>query len=124
MRRADYAFPFRIDNASREGARAAGYEAHVAEMVRQVLLTSPGERVNLPEFGCGLRRLLFAAGGEGTAATTQILVRQALGRWLEGIVEVLGVEAVADADQGRLEVRVEYAVVETRAARALKVTVP
>ncbi len=58
MNRHDYAFPFRIDPVSHQAARTS-YETHVDQMIRQVLLTSPGERADLPEFGCGLRRLLF-----------------------------------------------------------------
>ena len=42
--RQDYAFPFQIDAASQQTAQA-GYPAHVDQMVRQLLLTSPGERV-------------------------------------------------------------------------------
>src|SRR5687768_17207507 len=35
MERHDYAFPFRVDPTSHQGART-GYEAHVRQMVRQV----------------------------------------------------------------------------------------
>ena len=65
------AFPFRIDAGFGQAAQAA-YAAHVDQMIRQVLLTAPGERVDLPEFGCGLRRLLFAPHVRRAAcATTQ-----------------------------------------------------
>ena len=59
MTRTDYAFPFRIDQASRQGSQSP-YAQHVDEMIRQILLTTPGERADLPAFGCGLRQLLFA----------------------------------------------------------------
>ena len=75
VERHDYAYPFRIDQASREAARA-DYESHVRQMVIQLLLTSPGERVDLPEFGCGLRALLFAPNSAAVASTTELLVRQ------------------------------------------------
>src|SRR5436309_4589342 len=103
MDRHDYAFPFRIGPASRQAAQA-GYEAHVEQMIRQVLLTSPGERVDLPEFGCGLRQLLFAPNSEPLAATTQLLVLQALNRWLAGQITVQKVEVIgpALADEGEL----------------------
>jgi phage baseplate assembly protein W len=57
--RTDYYDPFRVDPASQQTGQA-GYGDHVYQMVRQLLLTSPGERVNLPQFGCGLRALVFA----------------------------------------------------------------
>ncbi|MEH2028374.1 MAG: hypothetical protein V7K67_01610 [Nostoc sp.] len=46
MNRHDYAFPFRIDAVSGQAAQTS-YEAHVEQMIRQVLLTAPGERVYL-----------------------------------------------------------------------------
>src|SRR5947209_3153130 len=91
--RHDYAYPFRIDAASRQGARA-GYEAHVLQMVKQVLLTSPGERADRPEFGCGLRALIFAGNSDALSATAQILVQQALTRWLSEHLTVLAVEVL------------------------------
>ena len=57
MIRNDFAVPFRIDAASGQAAQAS-YQDHVDQMIRQVLLTDPGERVCLPTFGAGLRRLL------------------------------------------------------------------
>ena len=54
--RRDFAFPLRIDVAAASQQTAQpNSAAHVDQMVRQLLLTAPGERVNLPQFGCGLR---------------------------------------------------------------------
>ena len=75
--RQDYAFPFRIDTASQQTAQA-GYSAHVDQMIRQLLLTDPGERVDLPQFGCGLRSLVFAPNSDALAATVQLRVIQGL----------------------------------------------
>jgi len=69
MNRHDYAFPFRIDPASRQAAQT-NYPTHVDQMIRQVLLTSPGERIDLPEFGCGLRQLIFAPHSSALDAPT------------------------------------------------------
>src|SRR5512145_2834219 len=101
MVRHDYAFPFRIDGASRQAQRAA-YAAHVRQMIRQVLLTSPGERVNLPEFGCGLRQLLFAPLQEGLDASVKIAVLQALQKWLALHIEVKDVRVSQAAELGEL----------------------
>lgn len=124
MNRQDYAFPFRIDSTSRQAAQAP-YEAHVAQMIRQVLLTSPGERVNLPEFGCGLRQLLFAPHSEALEATTQIQVFQALNRWLAGQIEVkqVKVDSGPELDEAELHVLIEYVLVETRTTKRLEVRV-
>jgi phage baseplate assembly protein W len=125
VNRLDYAYPFRISPASRQAAQA-NYEDHVEQMVRQVLLTSPGERVNLPEFGCGLRQLLFAPASDALATTLQLQVMQALDRWLSGQIQVQKVEVVppSDApDPALLLVRVEYTLIETRERRSTLVEV-
>jgi phage baseplate assembly protein W len=109
MQRHDYAFPFRIDPASRQAQRTT-YAAHVEQMVIQLLLTSPGERADLPEFGCGLRALIFAPNTDVLAATTQMLVQRSLERWLSDHLIVLSVEVpppVAPIEQ-ELLVRVTY----------------
>ncbi|HYT94548.1 MAG TPA: GPW/gp25 family protein [Gemmataceae bacterium] len=115
MTRHDYAFPFRIDS-TRRGAQAP-YADHVEQMIRQILLTDPGERVDLPEFGCGLRRLLFAPVSDALVATTRLLVQQALDKWLAGQIEVRKVEIVSPdqaPEPGQLLVRIEYVLIETR----------
>ena len=42
----------------------------------------PGERVNRPDFGCGLLQLVFAPNSVELAATLQALVQGALQQWL------------------------------------------
>src|SRR5436305_12887474 len=113
MERHDYAFPFRVDPASHQAAQT-GYEAHVEQMIRQVLLTSPGERADLPEFGCGLRQLLFAPNSDALQATTTLIVRRSLDRWLAGQIEVKDVRVSSGpgGDESQDIVRVEYALVE------------
>src|ERR1043165_1140065 len=94
MQRHDYAFPFRIDASSRQAAQTP-YEAHVEQMIRQVLLTSPGERADLPDFGCGLRQLIFAPHSDALDATTQIIVLQALNKWLADQITVQKVNVLS-----------------------------
>ena len=52
------------------------------EMIEQVLFTDLGERVNRPDFGCGLKRLVFMPNSQPLAAATQVLVKSALQKWL------------------------------------------
>src|SRR4051812_34077535 len=98
MSRRDYTFPFRIDPVSGQAAQSP-YGIHVDQMIRQVLLTSPGERVDLPEFGCGLRQLLFAPNTDALLSTTQLTVRRSLDRWLAGQIVVTDVQ-VSPGDGG------------------------
>lgn len=124
MRRQDYAYPFRIDATSHQAAQTP-YPDHVAQMIRQVLLTDPGERVCLPEFGCGLRRLVFAPNSEALRATTKLLVMQSLSRWLAGQIEVkdVRISGAGEADQGILQVDIDYILIETQEQRLATVEV-
>lgn len=118
--RHDYAFPFRIDPASRQAQRV-GYEQHVAQLVRQLLLTGPGERADLPAFGCGLRALVFAGSSDALAATAQMLVQHSLAEWLADHLEVRNVEVTAE--EAQITVRVEYALLRTRQAQTVELRV-
>src|SRR5258708_31792538 len=124
MSRHDYAYPFRIAAASRQGAQT-GYEFHVEQMIRQILLTSPGERVNLPEFGCGLRQLLFAPNSDALQATTQLLVQKSLTRWLAGQIEVknVSVSPGPGGDYSQIVVLIEYVLIETQSKQVTEVKV-
>ena len=103
-------------------AREHDYGAHVDQLIRQVLLTSPGERVHRPEFGCGLRQLLFEPNAREAARLLQVAVLEALERWLGDVVEVEGVEV--NATHERLDVTVVYRLRARDERRALDVEVP
>ena len=98
------AFPFTIDNLGRVATQTGDENLHAR--IIQVLLTSPGERVNLPEFGCGLRELLFDPNNEILAATTEFSVSRTLVRWLGD--EILVEQVAVTHEDGTLEVEVVY----------------
>jgi phage baseplate assembly protein W len=122
MTRNDLAFPFRIAGGSGQAAQA-NYQDHVDQLIRQVLLTDPGERVNLPQFGAGLRRLLFAPiNSSALTATTKMTVTQALKQWIPNQINVLSVEVTTSDENssipdGTIQIVVSYQLVETRAPR-------
>ena len=125
MNRHDYAYPFRIDPASGQAAQT-NYATHVEQMIRQVLLTSPGERADLPEFGCGLRQLLFAPLSDALAATTQMQVQQSLEQWLAGQIQVKRVNVVSPEsvpDQAQLLIQIDYVLIETLSNQRMEVRV-
>jgi uncharacterized protein len=97
-------FPFHLDGRGRSAE--TGADDHVRDLIYQVLFTNPGERVNRPDFGCGLKRLVFAPNSDALAASTQQLVQGALLRWLEDVISVERV-TVANVD-ATLEVTVVY----------------
>jgi phage baseplate assembly protein W len=124
--RRDYAYPLRIDGGSQQAAQAP-YAAHVEQMVKQILLTAPGERVDLPQFGCGLRQLVFAPLTDSLKASLQIQVMQALGRWLAGIIHVSSVDVQTNAtnaalEPGTVQVTVSYVLVDAQTNEQTTVT--
>lgn len=84
-----FEFPF---NVNRAGWITSGEDDDaVRGMIIQVLFTAPGERVNMPEFGCGLFDLVFEPNNSILAAAMQFRVGQALERWMGDNIKVDGV---------------------------------
>ncbi len=103
------AYPFRLDGAGR--IAQTDEATHVRDLIEQVLFTSPGERVNRPEFGSGLLRMVFAPAGDAMAAATQATVQAALQRWLGELIELTEVD-VSTVDT-IVRVRVGYRIRRT-----------
>jgi phage baseplate assembly protein W len=99
-------YPYEFDG--RGHTRTDAYADWIRGLVEQVLFTAPGERVMRPDFGSGLRQLVFAPNSDELAATTQVLAQGALQQWLGDLItlESLQVQA-ADAT---LTVTVRYIV--------------
>lgn len=113
--------PVAIDGDGGRLRQESDYEAYVRQLIRQVLLTSPGERVHRPDFGAGLRRMVFAPNSPATASLIQTLVYQALERWLGRLIRVDEVEA--RASDSRLDVTVVYTLLARREKRYLTLEV-
>jgi len=99
-------FPYHYDNRGRTAE--TDDDNHIRDMIEQVLFTSPGERVNRPDFGSGLMQLVFAPNSDELAAATQFLVQGALQQWLGDLIQVDEV-SVAN-DDAKLLVTVVYTV--------------
>lgn len=116
----DFGFPFRI---GRDGRTASpSRDRHIRDLIEQVLFTAPGERVNRPEFGSDLMRLVFAPNGEALAQAVQATVRGALQRWLGDLIQVDDVEV--QSVESELRVTVRYAIRPAREARSATFAVP
>jgi phage baseplate assembly protein W len=113
-------FPFAIDGGGR--AARTDEDDHVREMIEQVLFTAPGERVMLPEFGCGLLKLVFEPNAHLLAAATELLVRGSLQRWLGYVIDVSSVRVRAEEEQ--LAVDVEYVRLVDESAVTVQITAP
>src|SRR2546421_13103786 len=102
-------FPYHIERTRRTAT--TDDEAHVRDLIEQVLFTSPGERVNRPTFGCGLNQLVFAPNSPELAAATQFLVQGALQQWLGDLIVVDSVEG--ESVDATLRVAISYVVRRT-----------
>ncbi len=106
-------FPFHIDKRGQTAATT--YADHIRDMIEQVLFTSPGERVNRLNFGCGLLQLVFGPNSDELAATTQFLVQGSLQQWLGDLIQV---EAVTvESRESTLRVGIEYTIRRTQEKR-------
>lgn len=114
------AAPFHVDGRGRSAVHDD--DAHIKDMIYAVLFTVPGERVNRPDFGCGLKQLVFEPSGGALAGATQFMVRAALIRWLGDVIRVEAVDVIAN--DAELTVQVAYSVVATGAQRAVEFVAP
>ncbi|MBN1204056.1 MAG: GPW/gp25 family protein [Myxococcaceae bacterium] len=100
-------YPFQVDPRGRT-TDTASEEEHLKDLIEQVLFSSPGERVNRPNFGSGLSQLLFAPNNEALVSATQVSVQASLLQWLGDRIQVEGVEV--ESDDAKVRVTVQYVI--------------
>lgn len=106
-------FPYQIDRQGRTAA--ADPDAHIRDMVEQVLFTIPGERVMRPTFGSGLTQIVFQPNSEEVATAVQFLVQGNLQQWLGELIIVEAVQVTSA--ESTIEVRVQYVIRQTQQRR-------
>jgi uncharacterized protein len=114
-------YPFTIDPGVGRVADETDYPAHIEQLMKQVLFTAPGERINRPDFGCGIKRLVFAPNDQVSASLAQVVIFQSLDRWLGTVITVQDVKAAAIEE--RLEIRIAYSLKAQRERRYLNLEV-
>lgn len=65
-------FPFQIGSLG--VPRTASRSETIRQKLEQLLFTLPGERVNRPDYGCGVQQLVFAGAGRETATAAEYLI--------------------------------------------------
>ena len=111
-------FPFHFDGRRRTGA--ADDKDHIRDMIEQLLFTSPGERVNRPDFGSGLLRMVFAPNSRELAATLQGSVQASIQRWLGDLIELRNLEVTAQ--DSTLSLTLSYVVRRTNELRTAEIS--
>ena len=79
----------------------ARYEQRIEESIYLILSTAKGERVMLPEFGCGIHDLVFAPNNSTTIAVVVQTVREALVAF-EPRIDVLDISAERAPEEPKL----------------------
>jgi uncharacterized protein len=102
-----WAFP---PSASPTGDMAtAAYVADIEQAIRIILLTAPGERVMRPDFGAGLKALIFAPMNTTTTALAQHAVETALIQW-EPRIDNIQVVVTTQPAIGCLSIDIRYRI--------------
>ena len=100
------------------GFNATGWTAqadlptHIRDMVEQILLTSPGERVNRPTFGSGTAQLVFAPNSDALAAAQQQVIQGSLQQGLADLIRVNAVDV--SAQDSTLLITVTYTIIQSQ----------
>ena len=85
-------------------------ENAIARAVRNIVLTSPGEKLFNPEFGSSISEILFENVDDITAISIQDEISSSLKNY-EPRVELIDVDVDPNFDQNQFDVRITYRIV-------------
>jgi hypothetical protein len=103
-------FPYAFDSTGHTAQ--TNLVDHINDMIEQILLTAPGERVNRPTFGCGVIQLVFAGNSDSLAAAQQQVIQTSLLQWLSDLIQVNAV--YVQAQESTLLITVVYTIIATQ----------
>jgi phage baseplate assembly protein W len=110
-------FPFQI-GADGRTACVSSIEDHVRDELIQLILTNPGERLFLPEFGGGARHLVFENLYDTTAAMAKATITQAVTRWLGHRIVLEDLKVSIENET--IDIEIKYRVAATEETRVMK----
>jgi uncharacterized protein len=111
------AFPFRV-GADGRMRQVQALEEHVRDELVQLILTNPGERLFLTEFGGGVRRLVFENIDETTGSVVKAVLTNAISRWLAARVTLESLEVIVENET--IDVDLKYRIAGTGDSRVLR----
>lgn len=109
-------YPFHFNNRGRTADTTD--EDHIRDMIEQLIFTSPGERVNRPDFGSGVLQLVFAPNSPELAATLQFTMQAALQQWLGDVIDVGALEVTSD--DAELRIALQYTIRRTNETKVAR----
>lgn len=110
-------FPFRVSSDGRM-TTVNTLEEHVRDEIVQLILTNPGERPFLVDFGGGVRRLVFEFADDATAAMAKARITQAINHWLGHRVTLEYIDV--KTEDSTITVDVRYRLAGTEDSRVLR----
>lgn len=106
-------FPLQVTPTG--GIATSSEEQKIEESILLILSTAPGERLMLPDFGCGIHDMVFSPNDAGTVTRIVDLVRRALTKY-EPRIDVISVTAETSSEQPNLLlIRVDYRIRDNNA---------
>ena len=102
-------FPLHFNH--RGGTAKASDDDHIRQMIEQLLFTSPGERVNRPDFGSGILQMMFTANSPELAAALQFTIQAAIQRYLADVIDLQALEV--SSEDATLLIRLDYVIRRT-----------
>lgn len=114
-------FPFAVDAGLGRLRQEQDPGRYIEQLIRQVILTGPGERVHRPDFGAGLYRQVFGLNSVAGAVLVETSVYQALDRWLGALIQIDRVKATAQGEL--LMIGITYLVRQQADRRFLNIQV-
>jgi phage baseplate assembly protein W len=117
------AFPYHLTLLGHT-AVSESYAAHVTQLIEQLLLTRPGERVNRPQLGCGLGDLLFGPSSPEVAAAVQVTVAGAIVEFLGDLIRVKDLRVTAQDSTVRVDLAYEVLAQGTTTISSITVPMP
>jgi phage baseplate assembly protein W len=110
-------FPFHVA-ADGRSATPVSLEDHIRDEIMQLLLTNQGERPFLPDFGGGLRRLVFERNDDVAAGLSKAVITQAITQWLGSRVKIENLQV--SNDNATLAVDLVYRVLVSDEVRRVR----
>jgi phage baseplate assembly protein W len=97
---------------------------HLRDLILEVLFTNPGERVNMPDFGVGVQRLVFEPSDLTLRSSAQFLISTNLQRWLGDRINIDQVNVTGiPGDESTVTIEIVYTALATRQRGSLAVQV-
>ena len=112
-----WAFPIRTDTNG--GIALVGREREIAEAIRLIVSTTPGERPMRPEFGCRIHDFVFSPADSATADAIAAEVTNALTMW-EHRIDVGDVDVLYSAEDPTVfYIDIKYQIKQTNSRHNL-----